>query len=112
MELENILKFIENVTFFKPFSDHEKRKLTGDKGIFKQFCQGENVFKEGDPGASLFVVLYGDISLLKISEFDAGKGRVSLKEGKERLVGELGVGAGFWRNFFTYRSQEECYCTY
>ena len=95
LELTNISKFIENVEFFKPFSDHETHKLTGDKSTFKQFSQGEDIFKEGEPGASLFVVLYGDISLFKISEFDAGEGRVSLKEGKERAVGELGVGAVF-----------------
>ena len=53
------------------------------------------IFKEGDSGSSLFVILYGDISLFKIDEFDAGEGRVSLKEGKEKVVGELGFGSVF-----------------
>ena len=57
MEAENLMKFIEAVAFFKNFSDHEKRKLTGDKSSFKQFVKDVDIFKEGDPGSSLFVQL-------------------------------------------------------
>ena len=95
MDSEHILKFIENIRFFKPFSDAEKRKLAGNKTTFRQFEKDSDIFKEGDSGASLFVVLVGNINLIKLSEADVADGRVSLKSSKERIVGELGVGAVF-----------------
>ena len=95
MESEHILKFIENIRFFKSFSEGEKRKLAGSKATFRQFEKDSDIFKEGDSGTSLFVVLVGNISLIKLSEADVEEGRVSLKSSRERNVGELGVGAVF-----------------
>jgi len=95
LESEHILKFIENIRFFKSFSEGEKRKLAGSKATFRQFEKDSDIFKEGDSGTSLFVVLVGNISLIKLSEADVEEGRVSLKSSRERNVGELGVGAVF-----------------
>ena len=53
MENVNFKKFIDGVVFFKEFSEHEKEKLAGKKSTFKQFQKGEDIFKEGDEGASL-----------------------------------------------------------
>ena len=95
MESEHILKFIQNIRFFKSFSEGEKRKLAGSKATFRQFEKDSDIFKEGDSGTSLFVVLVGKISLIKLSEADVEDGRVSLKSSRERIVGELGIGAVF-----------------
>ena len=95
LDSAHIQKFVENVTFFKAFSEHEKRKLTSEQNNFKQYEQGVDIFKEGDPGGSLFVILFGNISLIKTIEAETGEGRVSLKEGIEKAVGDLGVGSVF-----------------
>ena len=95
LEKENLKNFIDGVMFFKEFSEHEKDKLAGNKSTFKQFEEGEKIFKEGDEGTSLFVVLFGSISLLKLSDADNADGRVSLKDEKEKVVGELKNGSVF-----------------
>lgn len=95
MDKENIDKFIQGVPFFKEFSEHEKGKLTSDKNSFKQFKKGESIFMEGDTGSSLFVVLFGTIDLVKLCDPDTAKGRVSLKEEEEKVLGELETGSVF-----------------
>ena len=57
--------------------------------------RGDTIFKEGDDGSSLFVILFGTIELVKLSDGGAGKGRVSLKEGREKVVGEMSVASVF-----------------
>ena len=95
LEKEHIKNFINGVPFFKEFSEHERRKLTGDKSAFKQFNKDTNIFMEGDPGSSLFVTLFGSIGLIKNCSASAKKGRVSLKEGTEQIIGELESGSVF-----------------
>ena len=95
MEKENLKNFIDGVLFFKEFSEHEKDKLAGNKSTFKQFEKGEEIFKEGDEGTSLFVVLFGSIGLYKLCDADNTDGRVSLKDEKEKVVGELTNGSVF-----------------
>ena len=95
MNLENFKNFIDGVSFFKDFSDHEKKKLTGNKNTFKQFEKGANIFIQGDNGASLFILLFGSIELFKLCDADGGDDRISLKEEEEKLVGELEAGSVF-----------------
>ena len=95
MEKESLKKFIDGVLFFKEFSEHEKERLAGDKSTFKQFEKGDKIFQEGDEGASLFVVLFGSIDLYKLCDADNTDGRVSLKDEKEKVVGELKNGSVF-----------------
>ena len=68
METDTIKKFIKKIPFFEVFNDHELNKLVGKEKVFKDCKKGETIFKEGDPGGSLFVVLFGDIHLIKVSE--------------------------------------------
>ena len=95
MEKDSLKNFIDGVLFFKEFSDHEKEKIAGNKNTFKQFEKGDEIFKEGDEGASLFVVLFGSIDLYKLCDADNTDGRVSLKDEMEKLVGELKNGSVF-----------------
>ena len=77
METDAIKKFILQIPFFKAFTDHELNKLVGREKLFKDNKKGEYIFKEGDPGSSLFVLLFGEIDLVKESE--GGKEAIILK---------------------------------
>lgn len=68
METDTIKKFVQKIPFFSVFNDHELNKLVGKEKIFKDCRKGETIFKEGDPGSSLFVNIFGDIQLVKVSE--------------------------------------------
>ena len=84
METDTIKKFILNIPFFKVFNDHELSKLVGKEKVFKDCKKGENIFKEGDSGASLFVLLFGEIELVK-----------SGNNGPETVIMELQAGTVF-----------------
>ena len=84
METDPIRKFILKIPFFKTFTDHELNKLTGKQKVFKDCARGGYIFKEGDPGTSLFVLLMGQLDLVK-----KGKG------GKESIILQLKTGALF-----------------
>jgi len=84
METDAIKKFIMKVPFFQVFNDHELNKLVGKQKVFKDCKKGETIFKEGDPGESLFVLLFGTIELVKTHE-----------SGPEAIIMELQAGTVF-----------------
>ena len=68
METDTIKKFIQQIPFFKVFNDHELNKLVGKDKVFKDCKKGETIFKEGDSGGSLFVLLFGTVELVKVAD--------------------------------------------
>ena len=73
----HLIKCINQISFFDGFSNTEKEKLVGRSGIFKKYeKQGVRIFKDGDKGKSVFVILEGVINIT----------RVSLKDDKEKEV--------------------------
>ena len=84
MENEAIKKFLSQIPFFKVFNDKELNKLVGREKVFKDCKKGQTIFKEGDDGSSLFVLLYGVIQLIKTA-----------KQGPESVILELKSGAVF-----------------
>ena len=68
METDAITKFLQKIRFFKVFNDKELFKLVGRQKIFKNCNKGEYIFKEGDDGSSLFVILFGTLQLVKSRE--------------------------------------------
>ena len=84
MENEAIKKFLSQIPFFKVFNDKELNKLVGREKVFKDCKKGQTIFKEGDDGSSLFVLLYGVIQLVKTAE-----------KGPESVILELKSGAVF-----------------
>ena len=85
METDAIKKFIQKIPFFEVFNDHELNKLVGREKVFKDCKKGETIFKEGDSGGSLFVVLFGAIQLVKVSE----------KKTDETIIMELATNSVF-----------------
>ena len=96
METDTIKKFILQIPFFKAFTDHELGKLVGREKLFRDNKKGGYIFKEGDPGSSLFVLLFGEIDLVK--EGEGGKETIILKLKTGALFGEVAMLTGNKRN--------------
>ena len=96
METDAIKKFILQIPFFKAFTDHELNKLVGREKLFKDSKKGGYIFKEGDPGSSLFVLLFGGIDLVK--EGEGGKEAIILQLKSGALFGEVAMLTGNKRN--------------
>ena len=96
METDTIKKFILKIPFFKTFTDHELTKLVGREKLFRDCKKGGYIFKEGDPGNALFVLLFGEIDLVKKGE--GGKESIILKLKSGALFGEVAMLTGNKRN--------------
>ena len=96
METDSIKKFILRLPFFKVFNDNELNKLVGRDKVFKDCAKGGYIFKEGDPGNSLFVILFGEIDLVKQGEGGTESIILQLKTGA--LFGEVAMLTGNKRN--------------
>ena len=96
METDAIKKFILQIPFFKAFTDHELNKLVGREKLFRDCKKGGYIFKEGDPGSSLFVLLFGEIDLVKKGEGGTESIILQLKTGA--LFGEVAMLTGNKRN--------------
>ena len=89
MENEAIKKFLSQIPFFKVFNDKELNKLVGREKVFKDCKKGQTIFKEGDDGSSLFVLLYGVIQLVKTAKKGPGSVILELKSGA--VFGEVAM---------------------
>jgi len=96
METDAIKKFILKIPFFKTFTDHELTKLVGREKLFRDCKKGGYIFKEGDPGSALFVLLFGEIDLVKKGE--GGKESIILTLKSGALFGEVAMLTGNKRN--------------
>ena len=96
METDAIKKFILQIPFFQAFNDMELTKLVGRDKIFKDCKKGGYIFKEGDPGSAIFVLLFGQIDLVKKGE--GGKESIILQLKSGALFGEVAMLTGNKRN--------------
>jgi CRP/FNR family transcriptional regulator, cyclic AMP receptor protein len=92
---DSILKFFNSVPFFKAFSDVEKMKFTNIKDCYQQYNKKDVIFKQGDPGSVLFLVLQGEVALTRLGTIKADKGRVSLKDEVDSQIAILKPGTIF-----------------
>ena len=95
MSEDSITKFVNTIPFFNVFKDVEKQKLISRVNCFEQYSQGDVIFKQGDSGETLYLILQGRIGLFRLGTIDAGEGRVSLKDEVEKHITELTSGAIF-----------------
>ena len=84
METDAITTFLKKIPFFKVFNDKELFRLVGKKKVFKNCNKGQYIFKQGDSGSSLFVILFGRVELVKPGE-----------KGEESIILELKTGTVF-----------------
>ena len=95
MAEDSITKFINTIRFFKDFTDAEKEKLISRADCFEKYSKEDLVFKQGDPGNTLFLVLQGKIALFRLGTIKVDEGRVSLKEEADKKITTLNSGAIF-----------------
>jgi signal-transduction protein with cAMP-binding, CBS, and nucleotidyltransferase domain len=62
MTEDSITKFVNTVPFFKGFSDAEKEKLIVRADCFEKYNNDDVIFKQGDIGDTLFLVLQGKVN--------------------------------------------------
>jgi CRP-like cAMP-binding protein len=95
MPEDSIEKFINSLLFFKEFNEHEKKKLRSISNFVK-YNIDEEVFKQGDSGDDLFVILHGKVGLYRIGTVNhVGEDKISLQREVEKRVKELSAGAVF-----------------
>ena len=92
---DSILKFINSVPFFKAFSDVEKTKFTNLKDCFHQYNKKDVIFKQGEPGSVLFLVLQGEVALSRLGTIKTDEGRVSLQNEVDSQIAILKPGTIF-----------------
>ena len=92
---DSITKFINTVSFFKDFTDAEKDKLISRGDCFEKYSKEDVVFKQGDPGNTLYLVLQGNIALFRLGTIKVDEGRVSLKEEFDKKITTLNPGSIF-----------------
>jgi CRP-like cAMP-binding protein len=74
-----LLKLIDKVSFFNDFLESEKRELIDKKVLVKKYeKEGSAIFREGDKGGSVVVVLSGEVSVVKSTVPATDKGKISL----------------------------------
>ena len=92
---DSITKFVNTVPFFKEFTDVEKQKLISRADCFEKYSKEDLVFKQGDPGNTLFLVLQGEVALFRLGTIKVDEGRVSLKEEFDKKITTLDPGSIF-----------------
>ena len=95
MAEDSITKFINSIPFFKEFTDAEKEKLISRANCFEKYSKEDLVFKQGDSGDTLFLVLQGNVALFRLGTIKVGEGRVSLQEEADKKITTLSPGAIF-----------------
>ena len=92
---DSITKFISTTRFFKEFTDTEKEKLINRADCFEKYSKEDMIFKQGDIGDMLFLVLQGKINLFRLGTIKVDEGRVSLKEEFDKQITTLDPGSIF-----------------
>ena len=92
---DSIMRFINSISFFKGFTDAEKEKLINRADCFEKYRKEDLVFKQGDIGDTLFLVLQGKINLFRLGTIKVDEGRVSLKEEFDKKITTLSTGEIF-----------------
>ena len=71
-----LLKLIDKVSFFNDFLESEKCELIDKKVLVKKYeKKGSTIFREGDKGGSVVVVLSGEVSIIKSTVPATDKGK-------------------------------------
>jgi len=95
MSESSIEKFINSISFFDAFNEVEKHKFLSDQTCFIKFKKDDIVFKQGEKGDTLFLVLQGQVGLFRLGDINTVEGRVSLKKEVEKHVTNLKPGVIF-----------------
>ena len=95
MPNQDVKEFIEQLPFFKEFSDSEKIKLVETTGIFQKFKIDETIIREGDTDSSVYVILTGTVKIKKNPKAHASEGAMALHDPEALTIAELMAGSIF-----------------
>ena len=95
MSEDSIMRFIDAIPFFSVFKDVEKQKLVSRADCFEKYNQEDVIFKQGDSGETLYLVLQGKVALTRLGTIKVEEGRVSLKEEFDKKITTLEPGSIF-----------------
>ena len=90
-----IEEFIDNLPFFKEFSDAEREKMVNTSGIFEKYKAGNAIISEGETTAAVFVILKGTVAIQKEVKVDVTKDHISPQKQVGFTIKELKSGAIF-----------------
>ena len=101
MGLESVAQFINAVSFFDAFNEKEKQNFLADKACFIQYKENDSVFKQGEQGNTLFLVLQGQIGLFRVGTIKVAKESVFERRDR-KTYNQLESWNSFWRSFYAY----------
>lgn len=63
--MEKVREFLDNIRFFKNFTEDEKKRLSDIQNIYLRFLAGEPVILEGQVEQALYIILKGNVVVNK-----------------------------------------------
>ncbi|HIJ83874.1 MAG: hypothetical protein HW380_2579 [Magnetococcales bacterium] len=60
-------QLLDNVPFFKIFSQQEKQRILDSESYFESFEEGESIIKEGSSDSNLYIIIKGKAIVTKTS---------------------------------------------
>ncbi len=93
MNEKEILGLMKEISFFKPFTLTEKKKMASIDSHIVEYKKGEHVIRQGEKDSTIFVLLKGSLAITKdevpdaeLNTLNAGAmfGEVPLITGKSR----------------------------
>lgn len=71
-DLKLICDFVKSLKFFYSFSSYpETVEQVAKKLVLHKFTTGTKIFDEGDPGDHFFIILDGEVAIMKMKKFHA-----------------------------------------
>ena len=90
-----IEEFIDNLPFFKEFSDAEREKVVHTSGIFEKYKAGNAIISEGETTAAVFVILKGTVAIQKKVKVDVTENHISPQKQVDFAIKQLNPGSIF-----------------
>jgi CRP/FNR family transcriptional regulator, cyclic AMP receptor protein len=90
-----IEEFIDNLPFFKEFSDAEREKMVNTSGIFEKYKAGTTIISEGETTAAVFVILKGTVAIQKKVKVDVTENHISPQKQVDFAIKQLNPGSIF-----------------
>ena len=85
---KNKKDYIKSLSMFKNFSDEAISELTGN-AVEKKCQQGNDIFREGDPAGDIFILVEGDVQIIK--KISPEQEKILSVIGSGSVFGEMGI---------------------
>jgi CRP/FNR family transcriptional regulator, cyclic AMP receptor protein len=63
--VDQVVKMLDAVPFFKNFTTYEKKRVAGHNSCFEKYAAGKTIIKDGTHDTSFFILIKGDVSVEK-----------------------------------------------